>query len=173
MTRVLRRNAALLALLALLARPQGHKGADEWRNAGKKSRVEYFSKHFTPSRGCQMRGVLNAAEKKILSPLYVPTSKFLHIGQSRRMGKMGGKCEHVEKMIEDQSLKCQQGMIYHFDIRRETFNALYFLALLLYFLHLGLGLTDVGPRVETNLSSCHPHSRPGSGFPGPRTWILN
>ena len=32
---------------------------------------------------------------------------------------MGGKWEHVEKMIEDQSLKCQ-GMIYHFDIRRET-----------------------------------------------------
>ena len=116
-----------------------------------------------------MRGVLNAAEKKILSPLYVPTSKFLHIGQSRRMGKMGGKWEHVEKMIEDQSLKCQQGMIYHFDIRRETFNALYFLALLLYFLHLGLGLMDAGPRVETNLSSCHPHSRPGSGFPGPRS----
>ena len=34
-----------------------------------------------------MRGVLNAAaeKKKILSPLYVPTSKFLHIGQ--RWGK--------------------------------------------------------------------------------------
>ena len=80
------------------------------------------------------RGFEHAAEKKILSPVYVPTSKFLHIGQR---GKMGGKWEHVEKMIEDQSLRCQ-GMIYHFDIRRETFNALYFLALLLYFLHLGL-----------------------------------
>ena len=32
---------------------------------------------------------------------------------------MGGKWERIEKMIEDQSLKCQ-GMIYHLDIRRET-----------------------------------------------------
>ena len=85
-----------------------------------------------------MRGVLNAvAEKKNIKSTLCPNhSKFLHIGQ-RTMGKMGGKWEHVEKMIEDQSLKCQ-GMIYHFDIRRETFNALYFLALLLYFLHLRL-----------------------------------
>ena len=35
------------------------------------------------------------------------------------MGKMGGKWERIEKMIEDQCLKCQ-GMIYHLDIRRET-----------------------------------------------------
>ena len=84
-----------------------------------------------PVEGVKCAGFWTRSEEKILSPLYVPTSKFLHIGQR---GKMGGKWEHVEKMIEDQSLRCQ-GMIYHFDIRRETFNAWCLLALLLYFLH--------------------------------------
>ena len=37
---------------------------------------------------------------------------------------MGGKWERVEKMIEDQSVKCQ-GMIYHLDIRPVRLNALF------------------------------------------------
>ena len=88
-------------------------------NAGKKSRVEYFSKHFTLTQGCQMRAG-EEKNKSILCPNQQPVSvsKFLHIGE-KDMGKMGGNWERIEKMIEDQSLKCQ-GMIYHLDIRRET-----------------------------------------------------